>query len=539
MAASTGRDDIDLWLEAVGPLGRYSLTQFFILMSVFWPVAINMFSIVFQAQHNHFRCRSPTENITLPSDLSNTSDLYPSNCHVTYIPRYINGHQTNTSVTESCDVDKIGYHYDKSMSFISEFDLVCDREYLVGLSQTLLTLGNLIGAFVFPFFSDRFGRKPVLIVSCVLGLGSSIGLAASNSYDMLVAMKFLLGFLYQGAESAGVGALAEILVTRHRAAFFGFGGAFNWALASVVLAPIAYILRDYSWRSLQIAVSCFSINIILLIFVFDETLRWLSVNGHHSKFKEILLKACRWNKIDFQKVSDEYEAASKGEEKLHAIESQSQETSSVSALHDEKLNFFHLFTDPMLRKHTIFCILSWFFNSLIYFALTLMSNTLHGSLYINYTLSILIEIPASLYCFFFLDKVGRRKSFAILSVIGGGSLIFMGVVWHVNPENSGLILGLTCLGKFAVTGSYTVLYLYAPELFPTNLRSMGMGMGFISSRLGGMLAPFAELLMNQVIYAPGILFGISSLVLSVTPYFLPETTGRQLPQTLHEMKQWR
>jgi len=537
MGSKTETEDIDLWLETLGPLGCYSLVQYFIIMSLTWSTALNMFSIVFQAQHNPFRCHDPTDNFTITSDISNVTDLYPSNCQLTYLTSSLNRSETNSSLSESCGVSDLEYQHDKSMSFISEFDLVCGREYMIGLTQTLLTVGQLLGAFVFPIFSDRFGRKPVLIVTSILGLGTSIGMALSTNYDMFVTMKFLMGFVYQGLESAAVGALVEILVTRHRSAFFAFGGALNWALCSAMLAPVAYILRDYSWRTLQFVISSLSINILLLIFVFDETLRWLSANGHHSRVKQILMKACRWNKIDFKKANDEYELSHKGEDKLHFMEKY--ENDPVDALQDEKLNFFHLFTDPMLRKHTIFCILSWFFNSLIYYALTLMSNTLHGSLYINYALSILIEIPAALYCFFFLDKVGRRWSFSVLSIIGGLALIAMGLVWEFDPGNHALILALTCLGKFSVTGSFTVIYLYSPELYPTNLRSTGMGLGYISSRVGGMLSPFAELLMSHVIYAPGLVFGVSSLVLSVTPYFLPETTGRQLPQTLAEMKKWR
>ena len=48
---------------------------------------------------------------------------------------------------------------------------------------------------------------------------------------------------------------------------------------------------------------------------------------------------------------------------------------------------------------------------------------------------------------------------------------------------------LSQLGKFFETGSFGIIYVYAAELYPTVLRSTGMGLSSVMGRVGSILAP--------------------------------------------------
>lgn len=48
---------------------------------------------------------------------------------------------------------------------------------------------------------------------------------------------------------------------------------------------------------------------------------------------------------------------------------------------------------------------------------------------------------------------------------------------------------LSQIGKFGVTCAFAIIYVYAAELFPTVLRSTGMGMSSVMARVGSILAP--------------------------------------------------
>ena len=46
---------------------------------------------------------------------------------------------------------------------VFQWDLVCGKEALVEMSQTIMVIGVMIGAMVFTAASDAIGRKPVFL----------------------------------------------------------------------------------------------------------------------------------------------------------------------------------------------------------------------------------------------------------------------------------------------------------------------------------------------------------------------------------------
>jgi OCT family organic cation transporter-like MFS transporter 4/5 len=50
------------------------------------------------------------------------------------------------------------------------------------------------------------------------------------------------------------------------------------------------------------------------------------------------------------------------------------------------------------------------------------------------------------------------------------------------------------VGKFGISSAFSIIYVFSAELFPTVVRTIGVGAGSMAARLGGLLAPFvAEL----------------------------------------------
>lgn len=59
-----------------------------------------------------------------------------------------------------------------------------------------------------------------------------------------------------------------------------------------------------------------------------------------------------------------------------------------------------------------------------------------------------------------------------------------------------LVIVLFLVGKIGITASFGVLYVYTAELYPTVMRSAGVGASSTFARVGAMLAPFAPLLVS-------------------------------------------
>lgn len=53
-----------------------------------------------------------------------------------------------------------------------------------------------------------------------------------------------------------------------------------------------------------------------------------------------------------------------------------------------------------------------------------------------------------------------------------------------------IAITFSMIGKFAVSASYGLLYIYVNELFPTVIRSMAIGACSSAGRVGGILVPF-------------------------------------------------
>ncbi|MBX8467137.1 MFS transporter [Deinococcus sp. RIT780] len=120
--------------------------------------------------------------------------------------------------------------------------------FLVKLSLTIVGLAIALTAPLSGVLADRYGRRPVLLVSLVLyALGGGVGLIA-DSIGSLLAGRIVLGLAVAGTMTAA-GALVNDLFSgpargkflSQQAAFGNFGGA--------VLMPLGGLLAAASWRA--------------------------------------------------------------------------------------------------------------------------------------------------------------------------------------------------------------------------------------------------------------------------------------------------
>jgi len=78
-----------------------------------------------------------------------------------------------------------------------QWDLVCDRVYLKDLTQTILVVGMIIGAIICTTLSDKFGRKPVLLISQWAMVVVGVANAFPYNYYLFTVLRFFTGILVQ------------------------------------------------------------------------------------------------------------------------------------------------------------------------------------------------------------------------------------------------------------------------------------------------------------------------------------------------------
>eukprot|EP01127_Copromyxa_protea_P008765 TRINITY_DN2014_c0_g1_i6.p1 TRINITY_DN2014_c0_g1~~TRINITY_DN2014_c0_g1_i6.p1 ORF type:complete len:273 (+),score=47.89 TRINITY_DN2014_c0_g1_i6:446-1264(+) len=156
------------------------------------------------------------------------------------------------------------------------------------------------------------------------------------------------------------------------------------------------------------------------------------------------------------------------------------------------------------------------------------------SRYLDVVIATFGEIPGLVITLFMVDRLGRKKTMAIQF---GVSAFFAFLMWMCLPRILETII-MTIL-KALVCGAFQVLYLYTPEVYPTSIRSVGLGSSVSAGRIGGMVAPYVSVIIMQIVgIGPWIAFGVygaSGLLICVFIVLLPiETAGRKLSDTIEQ-----
>ncbi|KAL5004747.1 hypothetical protein ScPMuIL_018203, partial [Solemya velum] len=548
-------NDVDeIWLS-LGTFGLYQRFQFLLCMVDIIPWAFVTMGFVFVAYKPPFSCNVDHISFGITNGSTNDGgDLVYGLCSVAIHNSSTN--QTHMPIT-NCQ-HGINYSVPEDRTIVTEFDLVCDRGSMKDLTQTLLMLGLGVGALLFTPMSDKFGRKPLNVSVHIVSFILSIGISFSPNYIVYAILRFLIGTTLSGFGLTASILSLELFPRQNRGRFYSCG-LFFWTTGCLLVVPISYLCKNISWRYLQLALTLVSTYSLIKYWLIDESLRWLIANGKICQAKQIIERAARLNKTTPQKalaILDKITAentlsvTANGTTICQISTTQVPEKNEVgngTIVHEEKtapMRTSISISDAAKNKHVIkVTLISWFMwmtNSLTYYGVFLMSTQLDGNRFLNYTLSSIIEYPAFFLQINLINRIGRQKTSILFHSIAGVSLITAAILLATSDTTETIFAStaLSLVGKFGITGSFSTIYLYTPELYPTNLRNAGIGVSSTAGRVGGMIAPFAGFLYEKVIWAPGTVFGLMCLTVSFLTLFLPETHGRELPQTLVELNTW-
>ena len=105
---------------------------------------------------------------------------------------------------------------------------------------------------------------------------------------------------------------------------------------------------------------------------------------------------------------------------------------------------------------------------------------------------------------------------------------------HSKEDTASLwgVLGLVLIAKLINSSSFMIVYLQAAEIYPTSIRTTGMGFVYFAALVLGLPGAYITDLGREDKCIPYLfMFGLGSLA-ALTSSFLPETYGVHLPETL-------
>ncbi|XP_030598810.1 synaptic vesicle 2-related protein [Archocentrus centrarchus] len=400
--------------------------------------------------------------------------------------------------------------------------------YKVALITSVVFVGMGISSPIWGNVSDKYGRRVGLMTCMCWTLYYGLLSAFAPGYGWLLFLRGLVGFGIGGAPQS-VTLYSEFLPVKARgicimliAAFWALGAVFEVLLALVVMPTLGWRwLLGFSTIPLAIFV-CFC-------FWLPESPRFDVLTGRREKARATLTRIAKENgKTLPQGKMIAYNQIERGRIK-------------------------DLFA-PQYRRTTLLLWFIWFSNAFSYYGIVLLTTELFQagdlcgitrgakiepdcSLECRYLTSAdykdllwttLAEFPGLLVVLLLVDYIGRKKSM---------SLCFFMFFLCILPLYA-------CVGRIALTvfifiarafisGGYQVVFVYTPEVFPTENRALAMGTSSATARLGALITPFvAQVLLRKSVYLTLSVYCGFSLLAGVASLILPiETLGRNLQES--------
>ncbi|XP_075426081.1 solute carrier family 22 member 6-B-like isoform X1 [Ascaphus truei] len=520
-------------LVMVGGMGRYQIIHVVLLSLPMLMLASHNLIQNFTAAIPGHRCRlngswEEKAGGNFTEDLVVLRDFLPmdsmgktSTCLRFTSPQPQMLHNTTANVStieiESCTD---GWVYDRtefSSTIITKWNLVCDLRRMSQLAQSIYMAGVLFGSIVFGGLSDKFGRKPLNIWSYLQMAVSGTCAAFAPNYILYCVFRFLTGTALSGIVLNAYSLIVEWIPTETRA-FTSTATGYCYTMGQLVLVGLAFLIRDWHW--LQLAASLPFFFFFLYSWWIPESARWLVLSGKPDQAVKLLKNVA---KINGKKEEGENLT-------LEILKSNMQrEINAVKTTY----SVIDLVRTPMVRRIS-WCISSaWFSTSFAYYGLAMDLQNFGLNIYLIQVIFGAVDIPAKFVSYFVMAYVGRRVLQAATLILAGTAIL---VNIFVPQEFQNVRTSMAVFGKGCLAASFSCLYLYTGELYPTVIRQSGMGLGTMMARVGGIIAPLVQMTADYYHHLPLIIYGSCPIISGIAACLLPETLGVALPETIAEVE---
>jgi MFS family permease len=385
--------------------------------------------------------------------------------------------------------------------------------FYVGLAIGITLLGWGIGGLLGGIAADYIGRKRMMMLS-ILGYASFTGLTAfADSFLQLAILRFITGLAIGSEWSTGIALVAETWPNRARPKGCGllqsgFGG--GAVLAAIVWAILAATnpLGAESWRIMFALGALPAFVCLYLRRALEESERWM-----------VALKEQRW-----------------------AATTEDAQSGKIHKTAKRPFTLAEIFREPESRRRVLLATAMSFATTVGWWAVSSWlpayteglakaagepANVWGPRMGIIYNVG---AITAYVVSGFLADAIGRR-AFLFLTYVGCIATSLLAYLWTGSLVTFMVIAFLN--GAFTLGFSFSWMAIYLVELFTPAVRATAASFVFNGARLIAWVFP---IIAGQIVTSFG---GVAraALIMSsvyviglVVPWFMPETTGKPLPE---------
>lgn len=407
---------------------------------------------------------------------------------------------------------------------------------LRGWAMSSALIGCLAGALLSGAWSDRYGRKKMLIIASVLFVVSAYGTGVVDSFTGFILYRILGGFGIGMASNVSPIYIAEVSPAASRGRYVSINQLtvvlgiltaqiVNWLIGKQYTAGDGIITADgiaWAWRWMFWAELVPATLFFILSFVIPESPRWLALHGRKAEAKKI-----------FTRIGGEENAQAE----MEIIENVTQTENNFDwkALLQPNVRMV-LVIGVVLAVFQQWCGINVIFN----YAHEIFSAAGYAvsDVLMNIVVTGVTNVVFTLVALFTVDRWGRRKlmlfgssGLAIIYLIMGGCYFY---------EISGfpmLLLVISAIACYAMSLA-PVVWVVLSEIFPARIRGAAMAVSTFFLWIACFLLTYTFPLLNEYLKASGTFWvygGICLVGFLFIRSYLPETKGKSLEEIEKEL----
>ncbi len=407
----------------------------------------------------------------------------------------------------------------------------------VGWANSCALVGCFAGSLVAGAFGNRYGRKPVLLVSAVLFAFSSILTGWAFSFATFIVWRIAGGVAIGLSSSISPMYIAEVSPAAHRGRLVSLNQfaivigillaqVVNWRIAAAIPPHIsaAALLASWNvqrgWRWMFTAVAVPAAVFLFASLGIPESPRWLLARGREQQARDVL-----------RRVGGSLAYAN------------AETTAILRALHDEedRTTSWRGLWQPGVRGVLLIAIalavlqqwsgINILFNYAeeVYRAAGLGAN----QIFLDIVITGAINLLFTLFAMAIVDRLGRRPLMLFGCLGIGVSHLLAGLAYRTGLHGTPvLVLTLCAIGCYAMTLAPLTWVLIA-EIFPNRLRSLGVSAAVSALWIASFALTYSFPFINRAFGSSGSFFTYSAICFAGAVFvflWVPETKGRTLEE---------
>ncbi|XP_075971307.1 carcinine transporter-like [Anticarsia gemmatalis] len=512
-------------LTKAGEMGCYQWLLVFYSLPFYWFGVMVYFSQMFitEVSPNHW-CRIPElENLTdfqrrdlgVPKD--ENSRFGYSQCQmydVNWTEVLATGHTPDqTWNTVPC---QYGWEFNKSEipypTIASDYGWVCDKNSYQATAQAIFFVGSIFGGLLFGWVSDRFGRLPGAMTSCLVGCIGGVTSTFARNLTEFSAARFVLGMSSDSCMIMPYLIMLEYVAPKYRTLISNVAFAVFYSFSATVLPWIS--LACGHWKTICLVTSLpLLVGVAAKLFL-PESPMWLLSKGRVDETIDKILLVARMNK-----------------KKIPTEMIEQFRISATNAKKEQNQSFLEIFKRPSVRWVFILSCIEFMCCSTVFDGLIRIIGQLEFDFFVSFSLMSMTEFPSVLLVGLIMDYTGRKW----LCIVCLCLCSFFTVVAIFTTGIQTVILAI--VARFTINMAYSGTMQWVSEILPTSVRGGGVALVHIVGYIATFLSPYISYLKVFYLWLPlAVLGSIAAIGMSIA-FMLPETAICGMPQSFEEAEE--